>query len=84
MGVQSNETRKQTGHENAQRQDEKNRQDFDRENPHDANPQMRNKQGEGCETDLGKAEQGQHCSEQDQDKNKPQAKGQGQSQHQHK
>ena len=46
MGVQSNETRKQQpGHENAQRQGDKNREDFGRDNPNEANPQMRNKPG---------------------------------------
>jgi hypothetical protein len=84
MEVPSNETRKhQLGHENAQRA-EKNLQGSGPDTPNEANAQTRNKKGEGCEIDMGKAEQGQHCGEQGQQKTQPQQKGQTPPQHQHK
>jgi hypothetical protein len=83
IGVQSNETRKeqQTGQGSQQRQDEKNRENFNRDNPNEA--QGQNKQNQGCDSDVGKVE-GQHCGTEGQKKNQPQQKGQSQPQRQNK
>lgn len=83
MGVHSNETRKeqQTGQGSQQRQDEKNRQDFNKDNPNEGKNQQ--KQNQGCDTDMGKVE-GQHCGTEEQKKDQPQQKGQAQPQRQNK
>ena len=83
MGVQANETRKdhQTGQGSQQRQDEENRQDFNRDNPNEAKNQQ--KQNQGCDADMGKVE-GQQCGTEGQQKGQPQQKGQSQPQRHNK